>query len=774
MIQELLKPSRLMKESAESEAMMDVQSECEVIPRDFLCCKLCEEEFRQPKYLTCFHSFCQACIQGYATQRGGANDGNESYWCPVCGTETAVDDHSINALPDNILAQRLGSPSTNTQQKDTICTICKNGGNFIDAKNYCLNCEEFLCNECTDVHLEQADTMDHNLETMEEFGIRSEYEESAKSGHVIPRCCSYYDPLDIGALFCVDCDIAVCGDCHLSYHEDHRCAEMVAVAENFQNKIKQPLEELQNDATQLQEAMIDLQKAETKTIEQQKELHKSVKNRTKYLYELIMQYENVLLEEIDRRHTQNLDDIHERRKELQMHLAAIDGVNDFTEKLMTYGSCEEKVLMRKKVGKRVRELCEEPLLTDQLSPPNVTLTEPNVAIPTVCNMFGELKDPDITKIDNDIVDVVTDQVNVDSGHESEPHENNEVETNGHVLLKRSSTIESESSILGSTTESDVKMLTMSNNSETFRGVKFSDEVEETEYIADNVFTLENPRREINLPLTIQKECLKGIGVNEFGDIIIGAAASNYQMVYLLEKRGIIRGQIPVQAGWNIHTVACDGKVALTIARGDNRYKVRIMKNDGSGKMLCSMQIENYGLNFVTADNTGNLIVASNRYSHVTNSGKITSKAGGNISIYDQRGMLKRRITNEDYQDLGMYILEKPHCIVVDKVGNFFVADPGNHNVTGFDSSGELLFEYGNNDHEPEIYDGPDLVCTDTKGNVIVADKRMGKIDVISMKGDLKKSLFTEDIIKYITITADKLLMVSTAEGSIKFYEYLKL
>ena len=681
----------------------------------------------------------------------------------------------VNALPDNLLAQRLISPATDTKTKDAICTICKNGGNFIDAKNHCINCSEFLCSECTDLHLQQDDTNDHKLETTEEHFLRLEYEESAKSRQVIPRCCSYYDPLDISALFCVDCDIAVCGDCHLSRHEDHRCAEMVAVAENFQSKIKQPLDELQNDATQLQEAMINLQKAEKKTVEQQKELHKLVKKRTKYLTELICQYENVLLEEIDKRHTQNLDDIHERRKELQMHLAAIDGVSDFSEKLLTYGSCEEKVLMRKRVGKRVRELCEEPLMTEPMDPTKVYLNEPNVAIPTVCNMFGELKEPGV-EVTEDVVDSVIDQVNnVDSGHESEVLDNYEPD-NAPVRQDSNDVFETDTeNNLGSSMSSDYKMLTLSNTSEGLRNVKFSEEVEEAEYEADNAFNLEDPKREVTLPQTIQQECVKGIGVNTFGDIIVGASAGNYQMVYLLEKRGIIRGQFPVETGWNIHSVSSDGKVALTVARGDNRYKVRIMKNDGSGKFLCNMQIENYGLNFVTADNLGNLIVASNRYSHITNFGKMTSKAGGNISLYDQHGILKKRITNEDYQDLGMYILEKPHCIAVDnKNGNFYIADPGNHNITGFDSTGELLFEFGNNDHEAEIYGGPDLVCTDGHGNIFVADKRMGRVDILSGKGELKKSLYTEDIIKYISVTPEKQLMLATGDGTLKFYEYLNL
>lgn len=750
-------------------AMMEVQSECEVIPRDFLCCKLCDEEYKQPKHLVCFHSFCRQCIIDYMHKHCDPED--QTYWCPICGTETNISDLGLKDLPDNLLARRLSSPAVETQERDKICKICKNTGNFLDAKSYCINCDDFLCRQCTDAHMAQDETASHKVETMEEYQVRTEFEESGKKMHVVPRCCSYYDPLDIGALFCVDCDSAVCADCHLSYHEDHRCAEMIAVAENFQNKIKQPLDELQNDASQLQEAMMCLQRAEQQTIEQQKELHAIVSRRKKYLSDMINEYENVLLEEIDRRHTQHLDDIHQRRKEMQMHLAAIDGVNDFTEKLLSYGSFEEKVLMRKKVGKRVRELCEEPLMLESMEPEKISLREPNVAIETICNMFGELSTNNAS-VETEVEDRgQMYQTSVDSGHESEVADTNEL----NAQIGGEEIIESESDALESTTGSDFKMLTLSNSSDGLRNVKFREQVDQTEYEADNCFTLDTPKREITLPQTIQHECLKGMGINKHGDIIVGASAANYQMVYLLEKRGIIRGQIPVQTGWNIHSVSSDGKVALTIARGDNRFKIRIMKNDGSGQMLTNTQIENFGLNFATANQSGQLIVTSNRYSHITNFGKMTSKAGGNIAIFDNSGVLKRRITNEDYQDLGMYILEKPHTIAVDNdTGCFFVTDPAIHNVTGYDRSGELMFEYGNSDVEPEVYEGPDLVCADAQGHVLVADKRLGKIDVLNHKGKLKKSLFTEDIIKFIAVTPEKLLMLATADGNIKFYEYLNL
>ena len=41
----------------------------EVIPREFLNCRLCNEEFQDPKLLPCLHSFCRACLSSYMKQQ---------------------------------------------------------------------------------------------------------------------------------------------------------------------------------------------------------------------------------------------------------------------------------------------------------------------------------------------------------------------------------------------------------------------------------------------------------------------------------------------------------------------------------------------------------------------------------------------------------------------------------------------------------------------------------------------------------------------------------
>lgn len=47
--------------------------------------------------------------------------------------------------------------------------------------------------------------------------------------------------------------------------------------------------------------------------------------------------------------------------------------------------------LRRKVGRRVRELCEKDLPSESLELNQVRLHEPSVTVETICNLFGELR-----------------------------------------------------------------------------------------------------------------------------------------------------------------------------------------------------------------------------------------------------------------------------------------------------------------------------------------------------------------------------------------------
>ncbi|XP_062610375.1 E3 ubiquitin-protein ligase TRIM56-like isoform X2 [Saccostrea cucullata] len=763
--------ARLWAEKVKSRgASMETEQSELVIPRQLLCCKLCDEEFTEPCYLPCLHTFCQNCIDKH---RLNSTDNDGYFPCPTCMTEVSPEEEDgAAALPINILARRLSVPVIDPVKRETLCFYCKNAGNFVEGKTHCIDCDEFLCKLCADSHTRQEEFSDHQLQSEEDYNADLEKSScTTVQGQVIPICCDAYDPLDIGAMFCVGCDIAVCADCHVNKHGEHRCAELTAIAQHFEKKIKEPLKELDNDSEEISAFLSDLDVKEHTILEQKDALKQHVQDRTKQLCSLIKDYEKLLLDDIERRFDDQIEDIKARRLDLEMHLEAIKGVKDFTENLLTYGSYEEKVHLRKKVGYRIRELCEESLGTEPIEIHSVRLMEPNVTGDTICDMFGTIEtgNQSAHKENEHIQDSLPSSEHFqryhsfgDSGHGSDSMDQVENEPELVEIFEKGELQRQDSK----QESSDTDMLSSSNSSDKMKNVKFREQVDRNEFDIENVFNLENPKREVNLPAPIQKECIKGIGINEKGDIIVGTSTT----VHVLEKRGIVRGQIPLENGWNIHSVSSDGKVSMTVPRGDNRFKVRVLKSDGTGHILYDFHVESFGLNFVTADQSGTLIITSNRYAQIHKSHGKAAKSGGNIAFYGSDGHLIRRITNDNFQ---ANLLEKPQMVVVDQKRNrTYVADPGSHRVIALNAKGDLIFEYGNKEGEEEIYQGPDLISIDKYGNIIVTDKREGRIDILSTKGNLKKSFFTDDIPRFVGATPDKLLVTAMPDGSMKFYEYL--
>jgi hypothetical protein len=222
------------------------------------------------------------------------------------------------------------------------------------------------------------------------------------------------------------------------------------------------------------------------------------------------------------------------------------------------------------------------------------------------------------------------------------------------------------------------------------------------------------------------------------------------------------------------TLVC--QVVLTVARGDNRFKVKVLSEDGSGSVLADVHLESLGLNFATATTAGSLLVCSNRYTTLGPNGGKAAKSGGNIAVYDSTsGRLEKRLTDEDLgATKGAKLLEKPHWLALDQHNNVFVADAASHCVVGLTLSGDLLFRLGNSDMEggEDLYQGPDSVCADKHGHVIVTDKKEGRIDVLNYRGQLLKSLFPSDPVRFVCVTPDNLLLVVPTEGNFKFYDYI--
>lgn len=771
---------------SESLTMEDRASE--VLPREFLCCPLCREEFQDPRYLICMHSFCKSCIEGHID---ATSDDNGCFVCPVCATESVVSDTETMELPANSFARRLICPTAVPGKRDKTCGQCKTSGRSVTAKVHCINCDDFLCDKCALSHVDQEETISHKTQKIENYKEADMTVYSSVQIPALARCCAFYDALDIGSIYCVDCEVSLCADCHTKLHADHRCAELSAISQNFENKIKDPLKDLMKDQHSLQTDLVYLENARKYAVKKCQEVKNAVKQRTQVLCGLVQEYGDMLVMETEKRHAQNLAIISEREDAIHRHTESIRAVTQLTEQLFIFGLEEEKVAMRRQIGRRVRELCETDLPVKDVCLASSVFSEPPVSVETICEMFGMLKNT-TKKINNKKKETASNgSESTDTGSRaisqsaSSADELQDMEDEGgdtdmlsasntSDVLRTSSTMLSESDVYDDRNKiTDVGDIEP-RNLQAYEASQADDVYKHSAGEEDvPCLNLEVVKREMHFPDIVTHDCMKGVGINSKGDIIVATVSPHEgSKVFLLEKHGIVRGQIPVDKNWLVHSITADGKVNLVMPRGENRYRVRVMSGENNVDTLADAHIESFGLNSVTATKSGTLLVAASRYAMSNPVYGRSAKYGGNITMHDRDGTTIRIITNETFESLHPYLFDRPHTIATDHHGNFFVADPGRHSVVGFQANGDFLFEYGNTDAEEELYQGPDAVCTDRLGNVIVFDKKDGRIDILNYHGDLQRCYFPCEHIRFVCVTPDRALMLVNSVGDMKFFDYL--
>ncbi len=115
--------------------------------REELICAICTDKFKQPKSLSCSHTFCLHCLQNLMEQ----HDENVDVECPTCRHITDMEDHDgvVENLPTNLVAQNLVEKFE--QESQRIDAAVKHNCSVHSSEVlslYCTTCEETICREC--------------------------------------------------------------------------------------------------------------------------------------------------------------------------------------------------------------------------------------------------------------------------------------------------------------------------------------------------------------------------------------------------------------------------------------------------------------------------------------------------------------------------------------------------------------------------------------------------------------------------------------------------
>lgn len=162
----------------------------------------------RPKILECLHNACGACIDQKLLEIQDPQQDIKEVYCRICG---------FYMDPKNIIEnQFLNDASSDDANKfdDIKCSSCSDEA---PASSWCVDCSEFICDNCVQAHQRLKITKDHTIKHKDE-GIQ---EQTGGNTGETPLYCSMH-PHERLSLFCENCDKLTCRDCQLTEHRDHK------------------------------------------------------------------------------------------------------------------------------------------------------------------------------------------------------------------------------------------------------------------------------------------------------------------------------------------------------------------------------------------------------------------------------------------------------------------------------------------------------------------------------------------------------------------------
>ena len=232
-----------------------------------LTCPICCQLYRNPKYLPCYHFYCEECLEKIHKQ--------SRITCPECRKETTVPSGGVKELPNNFLINRLKDDLVlkRRDEEKVMCDECNND----ETMAYCPNCNLFLCQACYGDHKETNAC--HNIDTV---SLSSSHSSNQSPGFT---CEEHGYELKH---YCETCDMLVCLYCTMKQHNDHDHDILKKKAGKQRDEMRRIAAPLGGMAENLHKACNDFVSLKKRTEELDKEIDEKINQHYDKLFQKLM------------------------------------------------------------------------------------------------------------------------------------------------------------------------------------------------------------------------------------------------------------------------------------------------------------------------------------------------------------------------------------------------------------------------------------------------------------------------------------------------------
>ncbi|KAH3725985.1 hypothetical protein DPMN_051840 [Dreissena polymorpha] len=197
-----------MSSMAEKQALANLGPES-------LTCPECKSIFKEPMLLPCLQSVCRHCLSHIYPQHSSVG----VIKCPQCEETIDKPENGIDGFPPNYFRNSLVSVYLAKTANHIRCRICELQGRDTFATLKCMNCGDFLCEDCGKAHTLTRMTIKHEIQPLSELSGGKRDQEIRNKQLIM---CAIHDGESVKN-YCENCNVPICRECQLELHVGHTC-----------------------------------------------------------------------------------------------------------------------------------------------------------------------------------------------------------------------------------------------------------------------------------------------------------------------------------------------------------------------------------------------------------------------------------------------------------------------------------------------------------------------------------------------------------------------
>lgn len=361
-------------------------------------CYICNEVFKDPRLLECYHTFCFACIEEYLE----ANSRGNEFKCPLCKTDTKVPENGASDFERNCFVGDIRESDAEDGKEKICCDVC---GEKSKAKSFCYECNQRLCSFCVSFHEKLQATREHNVAGIDESGVRKVKRK---------RKCVTHDKNEL-QYFCEDCNLLICIDCNMTQHKLHKCRNIVDVADEFRQQLATEVskEEYGQHLQTLSNYSNTMKKKQQVNEGKEGELMRAVEQQFEAFQNVLENIKMDFISEISDTGMSNESNEKEGRNSVERKFKSFAALYFFSKLLLQQGDDTAVVAYTVQLRQRLETLSSaNGDRKGATSQENVVFEAGTLDMKLVKELFGKLNDPGDDKEDADSP--------VDEGSEGKP------------------------------------------------------------------------------------------------------------------------------------------------------------------------------------------------------------------------------------------------------------------------------------------------------------------------------------------------------------------